>query len=112
MFLAHDKDHLHYYESHGKSSITFQRAILKYKYMLKNVYKVNIGVFLVVFFPCMCVPVCEEIHSLISEVFNFFQSHGRMSYMASNFAYLEVIATYTRQHSKLGSCGQIPVFHH
>lgn len=34
-----------------------------------------------------------------------------MSYMASNFVYLEVTATYTRQHSKLDSCGQIPVFH-
>lgn len=41
----------------------------------------------------------------------FFQRHSRMSYMASNFVYLEVIATYIRQHPKLDSCGQIPVFH-
>lgn len=64
-----------------------------------------------VFSMCVCVPICEEIHGLTSEVFHFFQRHSRMSYMASNFVYLEVIATYIRQHPKLDSCGQIPVFH-
>lgn len=81
--------------------------------MLKNVYRSTLGAFLVVFFPCVHVPVpiCEEIHGVTSEVFNFFQSHSGVSYMASNFVYLEFIATYVRQHSKLGSCGQIPAFH-
>lgn len=79
--------------------------------MLKNIYRSILGAFLVVFFPCVCVSICEEIHGVTSEVFNFFQSHSGVSYMASNFVYLEFIATYIRQHSKLGSCGQIPAFH-
>lgn len=34
-----------------------------------------------------------------------------MSYTASNFVYLEFIATHITQHSKLDSYGQISVFH-